>query len=91
MKYGIKAGMFVVPTGSVLGLVLFILFIDDIGVVCCETIKHKLFSDDLKLYTTIIADFDKDQLQSSLDRLHQWCCDWQLTINIGKCHLIHFG
>ena len=38
-----------VPQGSVLGPILFILFIDDIADVCCGTVKHSLYADDLKL------------------------------------------
>ena len=26
-----------------------------------------------------------------LDRLQQWCTDWQLKINTSKCNIIHFG
>jgi len=30
-------------------------------------------------------------LQSTLDRLQQWCADWQLTINTQKCFVLHLG
>ena len=80
-----------VPQGSVLGPILFILFIDDIAAICSGVITHKLYADDLKLYSTINSDCDRDLLQSALDRLQQWCQDWQLTINITKCHVMHFG
>jgi hypothetical protein len=80
-----------VPQGSVLGPVLFILFIDDIGVVCSGTVTHKLFADDLKLYSIINTDNDNISLQSTLDRLQQWCDIWQLTINSNKCYSLHLG
>jgi ribonucleases P/MRP protein subunit RPP40 len=80
-----------IPQGSVLGPVLFILFIDDIGIVCQGIITHKLFADDLKLYSTINTEHDVRSLQSALVRLQQWCCDWQLTINVTKCHILHIG
>jgi len=50
-----------------------------------------LFADDLKLFSTITTDCDKTSLQSVLDRLQQWCADWQLNINVDKCHLLHLG
>ena len=80
-----------IPEGTVLGPLLFILFIDDIGIICDGTVTHKLFADDLKLYTAISTNHDTHSLQSALDRLQLWCCDWQLTINIEKCHILHIG
>ena len=81
-----------VPQGSVLGPILFLLYIDDVNTVCLgSTITHKLFADDLKLYTAIKSNCDTASLQCVLDRLRQWCNDWQLTININKCHILHIG
>lgn len=82
-----------VPQGSVLGPILFILFIDDISDICLgrPTVSHKLFADDLKLYTTIMSDSDRATIQDALDRLQQWCSDWQLRINVDKCHVLHVG
>jgi len=57
-----------IPKGTVLGPVLFILFIDDIGVICSGSVTHKLFSDDMKLYSTIDTNLDKFSLQSALYR-----------------------
>jgi len=37
-----------IPQGTVLGPVLFILFIEDIGVICSGSVTHKLFADDMK-------------------------------------------
>jgi hypothetical protein len=68
------------------------LYIDDIMDVCLgSTITHKLFADDLKLFSTVLTDLDKAALQSALNRLQQWCTDWQLTINTSKCHVLHLG
>jgi len=78
------------PQGTVLGSVLFILFINDIDVICSGSVTHKLLTDDMKLYSTIDTNLDSFSLQSALDRLHQWRCNWQLSVNIGKCHVLHF-
>ena len=81
-----------VPQGSVLGPVLFILYIDDINAVFSNTtVTYKLFADDCKMYSTINTDLDYLALQAALDRLQQWSCDWQLSINVSKCHILHLG
>ena len=81
-----------VPQGSVLGPILFILYVDDICTICLDSnITHKLFADDLKLYSQINTSCDNFHFQAVLDRLQQWCIDWQLKINISKCNIIHFG
>jgi len=51
-----------IPQGTVLGLVLFIHFIDDIVVISSGSVTHELFADDVKLYSTI----DRCSLQSAL-------------------------
>ena len=81
-----------VPQGSVLGPILFILFINDIGSICNgSTVSHKLFADDLKLYSKIITNCDRIHFQAVLNHLQQWCIDWQLHINSSKCNIIHLG
>jgi hypothetical protein len=75
-----------VPQGSVLGPVLFIIFINDVSSVCIGNTKHKLFADDVKLYTSFnIDDSNCSNLQQSLDQLSSWASLWQLDININKC------
>ena len=59
------------PQGSVLGLTLFLLFINDIDEIFCGTgVRMKLFADDVKLYCS----FDKFSydLQIVCDKLTEW-------------------
>jgi ribonuclease P/MRP protein subunit RPP40 len=81
----VKSG---VPQGSVLGPLLFILYINDIDSVCCGHTKLQLFADDAKLYCNINIENDSISLQQSLDRLVNWANMWQLSININKCAVL---
>ena len=48
----------------------------------------KVFADDTKLYA---ATTDSAALQEDLDTLTSWAEDWNLTFNVAKCKVIHFG
>ena len=80
-----------VPQGSVLGPVLFLIFINDIESVCCGSTNHQLFADDLKLYSTVEVDDGSQSLQQSIDNLVAWADRWQLGINISKCAVLNVG
>ena len=58
-----------VPQGSVLGPILFIVYIGNVGEICTGNVTHCLYADDLKLYSTIKSDHDSVSLQSALNRL----------------------
>lgn len=77
-----------VPQGSVLGPILFIIYINDIDNVCCGDTALQLFADDTKLYSRVTLDNTSISLQNSLDRLSQWALEWQLTINVSKCSVL---
>ena len=65
-----------VPQGSVLGPVLFLLFINDLDMAVTERQIIKKISDDTKIAQAIESDSDAKELQASLDRLYQWAQDW---------------
>ena len=58
-----------VPQGSILGPLLFILFINDMSLSCISS-KTGLFSDDAKVYKTIEPTLDYTLLQADLNRLY---------------------
>ena len=70
-----------VPQGSVLGPILFVLFINDL-VDCFRNlaVSTKLFADDLKLYNN----YGLCDLNDALNRVTVWAKTWQLTINSTK-------
>jgi hypothetical protein len=80
-----------VPQGSVLGPVLFLIFINDIDSVCCGNTVSQLFADDLKLYSSVTVTNSSLSLQQSIDKLVEWSVKWQLAINIGKCAVLTVG
>jgi len=78
-----------VPQCSVLGPVLFLLFINDVSFTCIGQAKLKLFADDIKLYSSFKVDgFNCGDLQQSLDLLSSWAKSSQLNINISKCSVL---
>ena len=80
-----------IPQGSVLGPILFLIYINDIDSVCCGDSHLQLFADDAKLYSSISIGSPSVSLQHSLDNLISWANAWQLKINIGKCAVISLG
>jgi len=74
-----------IPQGSVLGPILFVIYINDLADSFPESVISKYFADDAKLYTEIKSGEDIDKLQLSLDKLTEWANDWQLSVSIGKC------
>jgi len=78
-----------VPQGSVLGPILFILFINDISNVTANGIFTKLNADDLTLYASLTSLDNCHNLQVASSNLFIWPNDWQLKVNVSKCHILH--
>ena len=76
-----------VPQGSVLGPLLFLVFINDMP--SCTTSSIKLFADDSKLYRAIRNMSDAEALQQDLNNLYHWTRIWKMEFNKSKCHVIH--
>ena len=72
-----------VPQGSVLGPVLFLVYINDTVDGIGSNIR--LFADDCILYRTIKTPEDHQALQHDLNTLHKWSVDWQMAFNVKKC------
>jgi hypothetical protein len=82
-----------VPQGSVLGPILFLLFINDIDCVCNSNSTLKLFADDLKVYSIFDVSHDcnfiNNHLQETIDKVCEWATKWQFTINVLKCSALY--
>ena len=70
-----------VPQGSVLGPLLFLLYVQDIDSVCSENCDVALFADDCKFISS-----DPHALQSSLDKMLKFVKDRQLVLCKEKCN-----
>ncbi|KAF2357471.1 Reverse transcriptase domain [Trinorchestia longiramus] len=78
-----------VPQGSVLGPLLYIIYINDLDVGIISKINK--FADDTKLCHRAFTERDKVTIQSDLNRLLQWVETWQMSFNIEKCPVMHVG
>ena len=80
-----------VPQGSVLGPVLFLLFINDLDTVASENQWLVKFADDTKLAQIINSDRDSEELQDTLDKLGNRAREWGMEFNVDKCQVMHVG
>ena len=78
-----------IPQGSVLGPILFTIFINDMPDVVESCMK--LFADDAKIYKAIESFHDTSIIQNDINKLLNWSNIWQLPLNLDKCKGIHYG
>ena len=76
-----------VPQGSVLGPLLFLLYINDISTNITSQIR--LFADDTIIYRPVTSQADCEALQKDLHTLEKWSMDWQMDFHPAKCQTIH--
>ena len=82
-----------IPQGSVLGPLLFLIYINDASNTCTEC-RIRLYADDTVIYKTGNHD-DTDTisgtLQNGLENFNSWCKKNKLTINVSKTKCMWFG
>ncbi len=74
-----------VPQGSVLGPLLFIIFINDLINNLPAGCNCKLYSDDTRMISIIKCKEGCDKLQIALDKLIEWSNKWLVKFNNDKC------
>ena len=84
----VKSG---IPQGSVLGPVLFVIFVNDLPK--CVISHTKMFADDTKLYARCrdTGVQNHSQMQADLEALVRWSKTWLLPFNQKKCKILHLG
>ena len=78
-----------IPQGSVLGPLLFVIFINDLPNLVDSDVY--LFADDTKIFNIISKQQDIEQLQSDLYKLSDWSDTWLLKFHPDKCKHMHIG
>jgi len=83
----VKSG---IPQGTILGPLLFIIFINDVT----SVLKHsevRLYADDSKWFSPVNNLLQYQHFSDDIYRMNEWFISWQLKINSGKCEVLHMG
>ena len=75
-----------VPQGSVIGPILFLVYINDLPEKVHSTVR--LFADDTIVYMTMTSERDAASLQQDLDNLAAWEETWQMKFHPQKCSIL---
>ncbi len=78
-----------VPQGSVLGVILFLIFINDLPDVVDVSVR--IFADDTKVFQAVHDEGYQRKLQESLTKLEQWAKTWNMRFHQEKCKVMHIG
>jgi len=77
-----------VPQGSVLGPLLFVIYINDLP----DGLENvfKMYADDSKVIAEAAED-GLETLQRDILRIKDWCDKWSMCLNSSKCKIMHLG
>ena len=74
-----------VPQGSLIGSILFLIYINDISSDLSLDTLIPLYTDDAKLCRAISTHIDCDILNSDLHSVQSWSDTWDMSFNLKKC------
>ena len=78
-----------IPQGSVLGHILFVIFINDMpdAIACCML----LYADNAKIYNRVNNLVQSRMHQGYVINAEEWAQGWDMFFNFGKCKHVHHG
>ena len=79
-----------VAQGSVIGPILFLLYINDLP----DRMKCsiRMFADDVVIYTNVMGGIgSSSKLQEDLNMLIRWCEEWKMSVNVKKCAIMRMS
>lgn len=81
-----------IPQGSVLGCILFLIYINDLAkIINTEYTKSFLYADDISIVFSCLNSNDlTHKLNNIFDTVIQWLSDHNLQLNLKKTNLIQF-
>lgn len=80
-----------IPQGSVMGPVLFVLYINDLPDVIKNDSDIYLYADDTKIFRKIVNVEDIRKLQEDIYEMRKWSDIWLLEFHPDKCHHMTIG
>jgi hypothetical protein len=78
-----------VPQGSVLGPILYSIFINDMPL--CRGVSLGLYADDTIFYTFSSGRILPIVLQNQINTFYRWTAIWKMKVNPDKCQAIQFS
>ena len=78
-----------IPQGSIMGPILFTIFVNDIPQKVSSIIS--MYADDTKLYLPLVHEDATDIIADDLESLQEWASKMQMQFHPSKCKVIHFG
>ena len=80
-----------VPQGSILGPLLFLVYVNDLTKSTSSNTIVTMFADDTKCHRALQHPDDNTILQSDLDKITVWRHDWKMSLNQSKCGVVDFS
>ena len=80
-----------VPQGSILGPLLFSVYVNDMNLAVKSSVTHHLADDTNLLYSDkSLKKIKKTSVEKDLANLYNWLCAYRLSLNAGKTEFIIF-